>query len=701
MHDVVAKLSTLFDLLLVILGFGAIVFVHELGHFLAARWAKIRVLAFAIGFGPAVFSYRKGLGFRRGSSEREVRWTPELGARGISPTEYRFNALPFGGYVKMLGQDDLDPTAVSTAKDSYQNAPVGKRMVVISAGVIMNMITAAMLFILVFMIGLKTEPPIVGDVMPGEPAAMARPVTSGAPVGLMPGDQLLTINGRKANTFNDLLLATGMSGPKDTVELTLVRTGDDGVSRTLAYSVKPEISRQSGLFDIGVLPSRSAKILDVRPKEREDFDEVVDRIGLTDLAPGSTLVRVNDERSPRGPSTIRQQAALLETARPLELEFRSPTGESRVYALAPQPGLMDDIARVGPQNRPVSVEHILGLAPVMTVGDAAANSPGYEKGLRAGDIFARVGALEYPRVDQGVREISANAGGEVHIAVLRENESGTRERVDLGKVRVNKDGTIGFIPGTTARNSTLLSKTPESLLESAGGTYEPATASLAIVPGSRVTTFDGKPVASLGDLAVMVRERARASKSGVMEPFEIGIADPSGAEMTLTIAPTAAETARASQLVWQPPSIAGLFEPTEFKLRADGPLGAVGMGLSETRRVMLMTYMTFVRLFQGTVKVEHLKGPVGIAHMGTLLADRGWVWLMFFLALVSVNLAVINFLPLPIVDGGQMVFLIFEWARGKPVPVQIQNVVTMAGLLCVVAMFLLVTFNDVRNLLGL
>jgi regulator of sigma E protease len=125
------------------------------------------------------------------------------------------------------------------------------------------------------------------------------------------------------------------------------------------------------------------------------------------------------------------------------------------------------------------------------------------------------------------------------------------------------------------------------------------------------------------------------------------------------------------------------------------------MGLSETRRVMLMTYMTFVRLFQGTVKVEHLKGPVGIAHMGTLLADRGIVWLLFFLALVSVNLAVINFLPLPIVDGGQMVFLLFEWARGKPVPVQIQNVVTLGGLLCVVAMFLLVTFNDVRNLLGL
>src|SRR5688572_1935555 len=100
---------TVLDLLLVIVCFGLIIFVHELGHFLAARWAGIRVLAFAMGFGPAAFSYRKGLGWRRGSSEAE--YATELKENGLhprdpgapSPTEYRFNWLPFGGYVKMLG----------------------------------------------------------------------------------------------------------------------------------------------------------------------------------------------------------------------------------------------------------------------------------------------------------------------------------------------------------------------------------------------------------------------------------------------------------------------------------------------------------------------------------------------------------------------------------------------------------------------
>src|SRR5688572_12339515 len=119
MNGLTGMLGSALDLLLEILGFGLIVFVHELGHFAAAKWAGIRVLAFAMGFGPALLSWRKGLGFRFGSSEKEYltrvnalasAGTTIEGARStyhsISPTEYRLNWLPFGGYVKMLGQDD-------------------------------------------------------------------------------------------------------------------------------------------------------------------------------------------------------------------------------------------------------------------------------------------------------------------------------------------------------------------------------------------------------------------------------------------------------------------------------------------------------------------------------------------------------------------------------------------------------------------
>jgi regulator of sigma E protease len=142
------------------------------------------------------------------------------------------------------------------------------------------------------------------------------------------------------------------------------------------------------------------------------------------------------------------------------------------------------------------------------------------------------------------------------------------------------------------------------------------------------------------------------------------------------------------------------FEPEQTKRKAATPLEAIKTGLAETRRVMLTTYVTFARLAQGTVKVEHLKGPVGIAHIGTLVASKGMINLLFFMALISINLAVINFLPLPIVDGGQFLFLVYEQVRGKPVPIGFQNAVTMAGLVLIASMFLIVTFNDLSNLLG-
>src|SRR6185369_10804550 len=96
-ETLVSILGSAFDLLLVVLGFSAIIVLHELGHFFAARWAKIRVLAFAVGFGPALVSYRKGLGVRRGSSEREYNallkgaktGLSTRGPAGISSTEYR------------------------------------------------------------------------------------------------------------------------------------------------------------------------------------------------------------------------------------------------------------------------------------------------------------------------------------------------------------------------------------------------------------------------------------------------------------------------------------------------------------------------------------------------------------------------------------------------------------------------------------
>src|SRR5688572_18365760 len=123
-------LTSGFNLLLIILGFGVLIFIHELGHFLAAKWAGIRTEAFAVGMGPVIVSWRKGIGLRFGSSapeyEKRVReflksdevHTSELSKEklyrvgdklGMGETEYSLRWLPIGGFVKMLGQEDANP----------------------------------------------------------------------------------------------------------------------------------------------------------------------------------------------------------------------------------------------------------------------------------------------------------------------------------------------------------------------------------------------------------------------------------------------------------------------------------------------------------------------------------------------------------------------------------------------------------------
>ena len=135
----IPSISQLPSLLLLIFGFGFVIFFHELGHFLAAKWVGIKVEQFAVGFGQALFSWRKGFGWSLGSSARRFE---ELAARGeatgVGETEYRLNWIPLGGYVKMLGQDDLNPNAQQNDPRAYNKKSIGARMVVVSAGVVMN-----------------------------------------------------------------------------------------------------------------------------------------------------------------------------------------------------------------------------------------------------------------------------------------------------------------------------------------------------------------------------------------------------------------------------------------------------------------------------------------------------------------------------------------------------------------------------------
>ena len=703
--------GTTLDFLLVLLGFGLIVFIHELGHFVAARWAGIRVMAFAVGFGPAILSFRKGLGVQAGSSEREyLRRQKERSASDLSPTEYRLNALPFGGYVKMLGQEDGNPYAVSDASDSFQSCKPWKRLVVISAGVVMNIITAAALFVCAFMVGMKVEPAKVGAVAPGSPAALATALNADSAgvtrAGLAPGDSIIAINGSKPNSFSDLMLATAMAERDSAIELLVARRGN---ATPLNFIIKPTVGAESGMLELGIEPARSASVLSARnEQEASEMLAAFESLGLKGLTPGMTIESINGRPVTDGSELF--TALATSGGEAVTAVFRDGS-QSVTQTFVPRPEMQLDYLQRA-TRAVVPIDHLLGLMPVMTVGQTTERSEA--AGLRSGDIFARLGNAQFPSIAEGMAEIQARKGASIAVTVLRKDEAGVFKEIVLSDVGVNAKGQIGFGVGDTARDLALVSLPLPSLNHPGTQTrFAPAASGVFTIPGARIVSIDGRPVANFADIRHALREatspRAGGTYAAGTKPTTVevrfrrpvdGVLSEDAAIESLSW-PLNEEDVRAiNSLGWKSPISPGLFQTEEILLKATSPAEALGMGFAETKRVMLTTYMTFARLFQGTVKVEHLKGPVGIAHLGTLVAGRGFIWLLFFLALISVNLAVVNFLPLPIVDGGQFLFILWEQLRGKPVPLAFQSAATLAGLALIGCVFLIVTYNDIRNLLG-
>jgi regulator of sigma E protease len=179
--------------LVVVVAFGALVIIHELGHFALARSCRMRVERFSVGFGPVLFRRRRG----------EVEWV--------------LSAVPFGGYVKIAGMapgEDIEDGDLG----AYANQPAWRRFVVILAGPAMNylfavLLAAAMLASLGFR---EPDPaPIVGEVLAGAPAARA---------GLRPGDRVLAIDGRPVPSW-EALVAEIVAHPGVPARLSVQREG--------------------------------------------------------------------------------------------------------------------------------------------------------------------------------------------------------------------------------------------------------------------------------------------------------------------------------------------------------------------------------------------------------------------------------------------------------------------------------------------
>jgi len=117
----------------------------------------------------------------------------------------------------------------------------------------------------------------------------------------------------------------------------------------------------------------------------------------------------------------------------------------------------------------------------------------------------------------------------------------------------------------------------------------------------------------------------------------------------------------------------------------------------QTYQITALTIKGVVKLFQGTVSPKTLGGPIMIAQMAGQQAKEGVVNFVFFIALISINLAILNFLPIPVLDGGHLLFFFIEAVKGSPVSVKIREISQQAGIFVLILLMIYVFYNDIAR----
>jgi regulator of sigma E protease len=731
--------SAVSSVLSVVFGLGLVIFFHELGHFAVAKWCGVHVERFSIGLGPILWSRQKG------------------------ETEYALSAFPFGGYVKMLGQDDMDPNQMTSSEiaenpRSYSAKSVPQRMAIISAGVIMNVLTGFLFFVTCSWFGFFEAAPVVDTLVPGLPAWEE---------GVRPGDRITAINGKPIQSFGDIRESVMLSSGDVVLE------GVRQDATEFRFTLKPERFTQGR--SIGVRPAIQAALVDQIPDEDLISDAGLP-MELADgrLQPGDRIIGVRplpstrrDPRTDREPDapgsaanagtaegTPGEAADAPATTENQPAESAAPNAETQPesaqdmipvrllyelkqiaarYADRTLVLVIERKTRPGAADSPVeTVEIKVPPAPVRSLGLWMAMGP--VTAIQKGSVAEAAGLQVDDKIvsvdqQQPGRDIdplqlpvyfASRAGKSVTVVVNRASSSARGdEEVTLTMVPDDRPGWAEAPPFQTS----------PLVIPAIGAGYQILPRIARVLPGSeagrsgkfapdmkitRVVLVHPEPGKGHPD-AFGDKEKGHELNLLSLEEKETGSVDQinwAWAFSMIQLAPqrhlqiyfddgkTTGSTAltqtehEKSWWLWVR-GINGSVWDIESDFHKAASFGdAVRQGLRQTRKTAISIYMMLRSLVRGDVAMDSISGPVGIAKLGYRVAEQGWIDLVRFLGILSINLAIMNFLPIPILDGGHMVFLIWEGVtRRKPSP-RVIGWAHAAGLLFIAGLFVFVMYID-------
>jgi regulator of sigma E protease len=700
------------DTLKVVLGLGLVIFIHELGHFLAAKWCDVHVKTFSIGFGPAVpfCSYKWG------------------------ETTYMIGIIPLGGYVSMVGEgDNAGDDEAEEDPRSFRKKTVGQRMLIISAGVVMNILLGMACFVAAYLHGVREEPAVAGSVVSGGAAWRA---------GMRTEDHIVQIDSRVNPTFKDLRPIVMSTRAGEKVEIFVERDG-----KVLDKPLEVEPLREEGTYfpTLGIAaPSRPA-LLSLKKK---GFRPVVPgspaALAQPAFEPGDRIVAMTD---PADPTTIT----------PLKPDPKEPEAGpdmseyyQRLAKLAGQPvtyrvvrkekdaGGLDVTAdiKVDPSFR-ADVGARMKMAKVAAV---RAGSPAEKADVQAvkfgepptspGDQIAEVSVTEPdgtttryvdgdtkepPQPGVTVKkldpillplELKKWAGRNpkdltVKLVVLRTIDHKENARVPLtlkyDMAFQNDRETVALpnspvpIPGLGLAywvEATVDEVTPGGPAAQAG--LKPGD----LITAVRFKSFDEGGHVKAGEWEEIKPHQWASAEAAFQSrpPFEMDLKVKRGQEeleLTLKGEPDKNWPTEDRGLVFQP----------DYRTHKAADIGdAIRLGALRTVRFIKEVYMNLYGMIAGRISAKTMSGPLTIANVSYRFAGEDFWQFLLFLGLISVNLAVVNFLPIPVLDGGHMVFLMLEKILGRPVPERVFAFAMYTGLFLILSLMVFVLWLDIRRL---
>ncbi|MHC4216641.1 MAG: PDZ domain-containing protein, partial [Planctomycetota bacterium] len=512
----------------------------------------------------------------------------------------------------------------TTDPRSFANKSTSKRMAVISAGVVFNAISAIAAFVVIFLVGIKLPPPVIGWVVPDSPAAKA---------GLQAGDEIVEIDGKSKDLdFSNVLVAAALSGKDEQISLKVKR--DDQI---LDFTMASEQKEGADMRMFGVEKAMTLEIANIA--DVNDIKKLKERTGLS---PGDRITAIDGKPVEAHWDLRRIWQNILAPDTTLLVERKSDTGQTEHVTsridLTWHPTNAVDIETDSDLN------HIYSIVPRLRVADVAkehySRVENLESSLKKGDIILAIADVENPTFLELLEITKQKENDKVPIKVLRTDENGDHTItviVTPKRSQGSERATIGIVPVLDASNAVVAKAINTEEIEA-----------LPIPRGAVIEAVDGTAVESFYDVIGEIRKNT-GRRIAIDYRIDAEIAGDVVIDVETGVEPVSVI-----------PSLHRTIPLDDLKrlYKATGPIDAVVKGYRKTVMFIAQTYVTLRRVIGGLVSPKNLMGPVGILKVSYIIVtDQPLVNYLYLLALISSCIAVVNFMPIPPFDGGLIVIL--------------------------------------------